>query len=161
MQTWPRSMEQLPPMTDYNIRNGRTYRYFKGEPLYPFGYGLSYTFFAYSGFKIPITAISANKDLICSIDIQNTGKIAGDEVVQLYTRHVHSTVERPEKELTAFQRVSLQPKEKKTVWLKVKVSDLQYWDENLHRFVLEKDTIKPMVGSFSADIKFQETVEVK
>jgi len=72
VQTWPRSMEQLPPMMDYNIRNGRTYMYFKGEPLYPFGYGLSYTFFAYSDVKIHGRVISANKELICSVDIANT-----------------------------------------------------------------------------------------
>jgi len=160
VQTWPRSMEQLPPMMDYNIRNGRTYMYFKGEPLYPFGYGLSYTSFTWSGFKTSGRVLSAGKELICSIDIANTGKILGDEVVQLYIRHVHSTVERPKKELKAFQRVTLLPGQKKTILLKIKAADLQYWDENTHRFVLENDKINLMAGSSSADIKFQETVDI-
>ena len=160
VQTWPRSMEQLPPMMDYNIRNGRTYMYFKGEPLYPFGYGLSYTSFSYSNFKVNSKIIKAGKELVCSIDVANTGKIQGDEVVQLYIQHVHSIVERPRKELKAFQRITLRPNEKKTVLLKIKAADLKYWDENLHRFVLENDKIKIMAGSSSADIKFQEMIDV-
>lgn len=160
VQTWPRSIEQLPPMMDYNIRNGRTYMYFKGEPLYPFGYGLSYTSFNYSNFKINSKFLSANKALLCSIDIANTGKMTGDEVVQLYIQHLHSIVERPKKELKAFQRITLKPGEKKTVFLKIKAADVKYWDENLHRFVLENDKIKLMVGSSSADIKFQQVVDV-
>jgi beta-glucosidase len=160
VQTWPRSMEQLPPMMDYNIRNGRTYMYFKGEPLYPFGYGLSYTSFTWSNFKTTGKIINTGRELLCSIDITNTGKIQGDEVVQLYIRHLYSTVERPQKELKAFQRLTLQPGEKKTIFLKIKAADLRYWDENLHHLVLEKDKIEIMLGSSSAGIKFREIVDV-
>ena len=158
VQTWPRSMEQLPPMMDYNIRNGRTYMYFEGAPLYPFGYGLSYTTFGYSNFKTSADATRDNKDIIVSIDVANTGKISGDEVVQLYVAHLNSVVSRPKKELKAFQRITLKPGEKKTVQLKIKADDLRYWDENLHKWVLENDTIKLMVGSSSADIKFQKVL---
>ena len=160
VQTWPRSMEQLPPMMDYNIRNGRTYMYFKGKPLYPFGYGLSYTTFAYSNFKLNSKTIKSNGEVTVSVDITNTDKRVGDEVAQLYIQHLHSVVDRPHKELKAFKRITLKQGEKKTIELKFKVNDLKYWDENLHRFVLEEDKIKLMVGSSSADIKFQDVVDV-
>lgn len=160
VQTWPRSMDQLPPMMDYNIRNGRTYMYFKGEPLYPFGYGLSYTTFAYSNFKLNSKTIKSNGEVTVSVDITNTDKRVGDEVAQLYIQHLHSVVDRPHKELKAFKRITLKQGEKKTIELKFKVNDLKYWDENLHRFVLEEDKIKLMVGSSSADIKFQDVMDV-
>ena len=160
VQTWPRSMEQLPPMMDYNIRNGRTYMYFKGEPLYPFGYGLSYTNFAYTNFKVNATTIKRGGAMMVSVDVTNTGKTVGDEVVQLYIQHLFSTVERPGKELKAFKRITLKAGEKQTVQLKCNAADLQYWDENLHKWVLEVDKIKLMIGSSSADVKFQEVMSV-
>ena len=159
-QTWPRSMEQLPPMMDYNIRNGRTYMYFKGDPLYPFGYGLSYTTFKYSNFKLNSKTIKPNGEIIITFDITNTGKRTGDDVAQLYIQHLHSIVVRPKKELKAFQRITLQPGEKKTVQLKFKAGDLQYWDENLHRYVLENDEVKLMLGTSSDNIKFQVIAKV-
>jgi beta-glucosidase len=161
VQTWPRSMEQLPPMMDYNIRDGRTYMYFKGEPLFPFGYGLSYTSFTYSNFKTNTTIIKAGTEATISVDITNAGKRTGDEVVQLYLRHLNSTVSRPQKELKAFQRVTIKPGEKKTVQLKLKANDLRYWDKDRHRFVLEKDKVELMIGSSSADIKFFKTITVE
>src|SRR5439155_24510146 len=69
VQTWPRSMEQLPPMMDYNIRDGRTYMYFKGDPLFPFGYGLSYTSFAYSGFKVNTMMIKPGSETTITVEI--------------------------------------------------------------------------------------------
>ncbi len=160
VQTWPLSMEQLPPIMDYNIRNGRTYMYFKGEALYPFGYGLSYTTFTYSNFKTNSAIIKSGTQITVSVDVTNTGKRTGDEVVQLYIRHLNSTVMRPQKELKAFQRITLKPGEKKTVQLKLKANDLKYWDENEKRFILEKDELKIMIGSSSADIKFSKKINV-
>ncbi len=159
-QTWPRSMEQLTPMMDYNIRNGHTYMYFKGEPLYPFGYGLSYTTWSYSNFKVNTKMLLPTGEIIVTADITNTGKRTGDEVPQLYIEHLRSVVDRPKKELKAFQRITLKPGEKKTVQLKVKAADLRYWDEGMHRYVLEADQIKLLLGSSSADVKFQEVVQV-
>src|SRR5271167_3993746 len=86
VQTWPKSLAQLPPMMDYNIRHGRTYLYFKGEPLYPFGYGLSYTTFAYSNLQTSLPALDHSGSVMVSVDVQNTGARAGDEVVQLYVK---------------------------------------------------------------------------
>jgi beta-glucosidase len=160
VQTWPRSMEQLPQMMDYNIRNGRTYMYFKGQPLYSFGYGLSYTSFTYSDFKLNSKTIKANGTITVSVNISNTGPRTGDEVVQLYIQHLHSVVDRPHIELKAFDRVTLKPGEKKVIELKFKAADLKYWDEHLHKYVLETDKIKLMLGSSSADIKFTDIADV-
>ncbi|MDP4259151.1 MAG: glycoside hydrolase family 3 C-terminal domain-containing protein [Bacteroidota bacterium] len=160
VQTWPRSMEQLPPMMDYNIRDGRTYMYFKGQPLFPFGYGLSYTSFTWSGFHTTGKLLTPGAQMGVSLDIANTGDRTGDEVVQLYVQHLHSTVERPKKELKAFQRITLKPGEKRTIRLVLHAADLAYWDENLHRWALEPDQLKLMLGSSSADIRFQDIVRV-
>ena len=154
VQTWPLSMEQLPPMMDYNIRNGRTYMYFKGEPLYPFGYGLSYTSFSFSNLILSSNVIKGGSVINVNVDVANTGKRVGDEVVQLYIRHLNSTVIRPKKELKAFQRITLKPGERKTVTLMLKANDLKYWDENRKRFVFEKDKVELMIGNSSSDINF-------
>jgi beta-glucosidase len=158
VQTWPLSMEQLPPMMDYNIRNGRTYMYFKGEPLFPFGYGLSYTNFSFSNFKASNVVIKDGSQLQVNVDVTNTGKRDGDEVVQLYIRHLNSTVDRPQKELKAFKRMTLKPGEKKTVTLQLKADDLRYWDVNKKKFVFEEDKIELMIGTSSADIKFMKII---
>jgi beta-glucosidase len=150
-QTWPKSLDQLPPMMDYNIRDGRTYMYFKGEPLYPFGYGLSYTTFRYSNLKYGNSMVS--------VDVTNTGKRAGDEVVQLYIQHLTSKVERPNKELKGFQRVTLQPSQKKTVRIPFKTSSLAWWNKD--HWEVEPETIRLVVGGSSADVRLQKTVAVK
>jgi len=106
--TFYKSEAQLPPFDDYSMK-GRTYRYFEGEPLYPFGYGLSYTTFAYSNLRVP-DEVRANTAIEVSVDVENTGRRAGDEVVQLYMKHPGVV-----RELAGFKRVTLQPGEKRTV----------------------------------------------
>jgi beta-glucosidase len=160
VQTWPRSLNQLPPMMDYDIRKGRTYMYFKGEPLYPFGYGLSYTTFKYSNLRLSSESIAVNGQITVSVDVQNTGSRAGDEVVQMYVKHLDSKVQRPVKELKGFKRITLQPDETKTVQIPLKADLLAYWNADMHKFVVENDKIKIMLGSFSADIKLEKTVDV-
>jgi beta-glucosidase len=115
VQTWPKSLDQLPPMMDYNIRDGRTYMYFKGQPLYPFGYGLSYTQFKYSHLKTSAPALAGNGSITVTVDVKNTGRVAGDEVVQLYVRQADSVLEPRLEALRGFQRITLQPGETKTV----------------------------------------------
>jgi len=160
VQTWPDSLSQLPPMMDYNIRHGRTYMYFKGKPLYSFGYGLSYTTFQFANFKTSASKLNSDGEITVSVDVTNTGSRAGDEVVQLYVQHIGSKVARPDKELKGFQRITLKPNEKKTVTMKLKAENLAYWETSLKKFVVEKDKIQLLVGSSSADIKAQQTVIV-
>ena len=161
VQTWPDSLTQLPPMMDYNIRDGRTYMYFKGKPLYPFGFGLSYTTFQYSDFKTSSDKLDKNGELTVSVQIKNTGSRAGDEVVQLYVKHLKSKVERPLEELKGFKRITLNPDETQTVDIKLPASALAYWDVAKKGFVVEKEPVQLMVGSSSADIKEQKEIEVK
>ena len=160
VQTWPKSLDQVPPMMDYNIRHGRTYMYFKGEPLYPFGYGLSYTTFKYSNLKLSAARLGKTGSLTASVDVKNTGSRKGDEVVQLYVSHLSSKVERAKEELKGFKRITLQPNETKTVTLPVKAEDLAYWDEKQNKWVVEADQVKFMVGASSAGTKLERTIGV-
>jgi len=160
VETWPKSLDQLPPMMDYNIRDGRTYMYFKGKPLYPFGYGLSYTAFEYSNLKTSSPALNRAGTVAVSVDVKNTGARAGDEVVQLYVKHLNSAVPRPIQELKGFKRVTLQPGEQKTVEIPLPAESLAYWNTVKHAFVIEPGKIRIMVGSSSADIRLQKTVDV-
>jgi beta-glucosidase len=160
VQTWPKSLDQVPTMMDYNIRNGRTYMYFKGEPLYPFGYGLSYTTFQYANLKLSTARLPKTGNLTVSVDVKNTGNRKGDEVVQLYVAHLNCKVERAKQELKGFQRIAIQPNETKTVTLTVKAEDLAYWDEEQNTWVVEEDRVKLMVGPSSARAMLEKTIEV-
>jgi beta-glucosidase len=159
-QTWPKSLDQIPTMMDYDIRHGRTYMYFKGEPLYPFGFGLSYTTFAYSNLKTSAPALSAKGSIDISVDVKNTGTRDGDEVVQLYVKHVGSTVDRPGKELRAFSRVQIPAGATKTVTLALPASRLAYWNTTTKSWTIENDKVELMVGSSSADTKLDRTIDV-
>jgi beta-glucosidase len=159
--TWPKSLDQLPPMMDYNIRDGRTYMYFKGEPLYPFGFGLSYTTFKYSNLKTSSPQLAKDGTVTVSVDVTNTGTVAGDAVAQLYVKHLESKVERPHEELEGFQRVNVQPNETKTVTIPLKASQLAYWDEKESKMVVEAEPVSLMVGDSSADIRLDATVKVQ
>ena len=161
VQTWPKSLEQLPPMMDYDIRNGRTYMYFKGEPLYPFGYGLSYTTFAYSNLRTSSDSIPSTGALTVSFTLRNTGKRAGEEVVQMYVKHLQSAVARPEKELKAFKRIALKPGQTQDVTLTLKADQLAYWNVDKHNFVVEPGKIQILIGASSADVKLTRTIRVK
>ncbi|HTW57324.1 MAG TPA: glycoside hydrolase family 3 C-terminal domain-containing protein [Terriglobales bacterium] len=158
--TWPMSLDQLPPMMDYDLRHGRTYMYFRGKPLYPFGYGLSYTTFAYSNLRISSGQLKRNGEITVSFDVQNTGSRAGDEVVQMYVSHVNSKVDRPIEELKGFKRVALGAGERKTVSLPLKASALSYWNTARGTFEVEPDQVNVKVGSSSADIKLQQVLSV-
>ena len=160
VQTWPSSSEQLPPMLDYDIRRGRTYMYFKGEPLYPFGYGLSYTTFAYSNLRTSSETIPAGGSVGVTFDLRNTGRRAGEEVLQLYVTHLASKVERPLKELKGFARVALRPGETKRITLNLAAEQLAYWDVKSKKFVVEPGTVRLMVGGSSADVRLSGKLSV-
>jgi beta-glucosidase len=146
-QTWVKSITDLPPMMDYDIRHGRTYQYFKGKPLYPFGFGLSYTSFSYSDIETSKTSLVDS--MIVSVDVKNTGKLDGDEVVQLYVSYPESKVERPIKQLKGFKRVFIHAGETLKVNIPLKAEDLAYWNVEKHAFTVEKGKVKLMVGSSS------------
>jgi beta-glucosidase len=159
-QTWVRDEADLPPMMDYNIRDGRTYMYAKQKPLYAFGFGLSYTSFAYSRLRISTTTLGTDAAATVSVEVKNTGARAGDEVVQMYVSHEGSSVARPVEELEGFARVSLRPGEVKTVTLPLAAKQLAYWDETTKAFVLEKDRVVVKVGGSSDDLPLKAEVQV-
>lgn len=156
VQTWPKSLEQVLDMLDYNIRNGRTYMYFKGEPLYPFGYGLSYTKFEYSNLKVNSEEINAEDTLTVTVDVENIGKLDGEEVVQMYVEYVNSSVERPQKELKAFKRVMIETGKKASVELSLTAKDTAYWSIDKHDWVVEEVELIIKVGSSSAEEDLKE-----
>jgi beta-glucosidase len=158
--TWPQSLDQLPPMMDYDIRHGRTYMYFKGKPLYPFGYGLSYTSFEYSKLKTSAEQMPSKGEIEISFNVRNTGNRAGDEVVQLYVKHVGSQVERPIEELKGFKRIGLKPNETQSVRLTLPASALAYWDVSKGSFQVEPDQVNMLIGSSSADIRLQKVIRI-
>ena len=159
--TWVKSLDDLPPMMDYDIRQGRTYMYFKGQPLYPFGFGLSYTTFEYSNLRTSSDSVTAAGEVGVSVDVKNTGTRAGDEVVQLYVKRLNSAVVRPIKELRGFERITLRPNETRTVRLPLKGTDLTYWDADKRSFVVEPGRVSIMLGASSADARLEKTIEVK
>jgi beta-glucosidase len=161
VETWPKSLDQLPPMMDYNIRDGRTYMYFKGEPLYPFGYGLSYTTFKYSNLRASSPQLAKDGTLTISVDVTNTGSRAGDDVVQMYVKHLGSKVEFPGEALKGFHRVTLEAGETKTVQIPLKASTLAWWDQKLPGFRVEREPIRVMIGNSSSDIQLTTEVHVQ
>jgi beta-glucosidase len=159
--TWPKSVDQLPAMMDYNIRDGRTYMYFKGEPLYAFGFGLSYTTFQLSNLKTSSARVAKDGTVKISVDVTNTGSRAGDEVVQLYVKHPGSKIERPRQQLAGFERVTVAPKETKTVEIALPASRLAYWDVKLQGFRVESGPVSLMIGDSSDKIALSATVHVE
>jgi beta-glucosidase len=161
VRTWPKSADQLPTSMDYDIRDGYTYMYFKGEPLFPFGYGLSYTTFKYSNLRTSSQELAKDGTVTVSVDLTNTGGREGDAVVQMYVKHLASKVERPQVELEGFKRVTIAPNETKTVEIPLKASSLAWWDEKLPGFRVETEPVDLMVGNSSSDIEASTTVKVQ
>ncbi len=142
--TFYKSVNQLPPFTDYSM-DGRTYRYFKGEPLYPFGYGLSYTTFTYSNLRLEKKAVPGGQPVKVSVDVLNTGEREGDEVVQLYLTDTAATAPVPLRALVGFDRVSLRPREKRTVTFTIAPRQMSLIDANGKR-VIEPGDFAIMIG---------------
>jgi beta-glucosidase len=147
--TYYRSIADLPPFEDYRME-GRTYRYFQGEPLFPFGHGLSYTTFQFDNLHIDQTEVEAGCQVKISADISNSGDRAGDEVVQLYTRQF-ADPSRPIKELKGFKRISLQPGESKKVTFTLHVNQLSVYDEE-RMFAVHPGKVDVMVGNSSENL---------
>jgi len=160
-QTWYRSDGDLPPdLNNYDvISSDQTYLYYKGDPLYPFGYGLSYTSFRYGNLRAT-PAVDATGTVQVSVDVTNTGARAGDEVVQLYTHQRTSRDKEPLKQLHGFQRVTLAPGQTRTVRFTLPAADLAHWDVTRGKWVVESSDYDVLVGSSSADIRQQATLHV-
>jgi beta-glucosidase len=161
--TWYRSLDQLPPFHDYDIRKGRTYMYFTGDPLYPFGHGLSYTTFEFSGLKISADTLGPEQAVTVTATVKNTGKRAGSEVAQLYVTAPQGKVQKPIKQLVGFQRMDLKPGQSKRVVFTLPYSEqaFWYWDENRRKFALDPGTAKILLGNSSANISLTGEVTLQ
>jgi beta-glucosidase len=159
-QTWPTGDAQLLPIMDYDLTHGRTYLYSKEKPLYAFGYGLSYTTFAYEGLKLGASTVAADGSVQVSVKVKNTGTRAGDEVVEMYVQHLGSMVERPRMELKGFKRVRIEPGAEQEVTLDLKPRDLAYWDAVRHAWRVEKEQVRVMAGGSSDNLPVQATLQI-
>ena len=154
------SEAQVPSQDEYDISKGYTYMYVKGAPLYPFGFGLSYSQFKYSGLHVTPEAISGDQNISVTVNVKNTGRRAGDDVVQLYTREIHPSVTRPVRELRGFQRVSLAAGESKTVTFTVPADKLAFYDVTKHAFVVEPGKYEIQIGASATDIRATANLQV-
>jgi beta-glucosidase len=150
--TFYRSMNDLPPFKDYAMK-GRTYRFFEGRPLYPFGFGLSFTKFEYSNLAVP-EIVTADRDVTVAVDVQNVGVRAGEEVVQLYLTDVDASVPVPLKALQGFERVFLNPGEKKTVRFSLRPEQFSLIGRDLKRAV-EQGVFEVSAGGMQPGFKGQ------
>ena len=157
--TFYKSVNDIPAFDDYKM-DGRTYRFFAGTPLYPFGHGLSYTTFSYSNMRTGKATASGRDTVMVSVDVTNTGRVAGDEVVQMYAQHLGSAVKRPIKDLRGYARVHLAAGERRTVSMPLAVSSLAYWNETKHGWQLENESVKLLIGASSADIRANATIVI-
>jgi beta-glucosidase len=160
-QTWYRSEEDLPGILEYDIiKAGRTYQYFAGTPLYPFGHGLSYTTFGYHDLRLSSRVVAAHRGITVSVRVSNTGRRAGAEVVQLYTRQHTSRDTQPLRRLRGFARVHLEPGESTTVELPLRAADLAHWDVTSGGWVVESSLHDVLVGASVTDIRQRTTLRV-
>ncbi len=142
--TWYQSVDQLPPFEDYDMKN-RTYRYFGGDPLYPFGYGLSYTVFEYSALQVP-EKVRAGQPVEVKVEVTNTGERAGDEVVQLYLKDEKASTPRPQHQLEGFERIFLRPGQSKEVTFQLSPRQFSMIGKDENRLI-EKGWFTVSVGS--------------
>ncbi len=157
--TWYQSEKDLPPMEDYDIiRGNRTYQYFDGKPLYPFGHGLTYSTFRYKSLSVVRDDL---RSLRVCFTVENTGKVVSDEVVQVYVRQLSSRVKRPHRQLKAFERLKeMKPGEKRSVSFSIPMTELRYFDMVTETMILEKGEYEIQVGSSSENIRLRHTLTV-
>ncbi len=152
--TFYRATADLPAFTNYSMAN-RTYRYFSGKPLYAFGHGLSYTKFDFKGGKLESKKIATDGTAKVTFTLKNSGKFDGDEVAQVYFRHVNSAVPQPKLALCGFTRVHLKRGESTKVTVEVSTARLRYWDTEKKQYVVESGEYEFLVGAASDDIRLK------
>jgi beta-glucosidase len=140
------------------------YRYFNKEgikPLFPFGFGLSFTSFKYENIQLDKTEFSGDETLTVSLDLENIGEREGAEIVQLYIQEIEPKIKRPEKELRGFERVFLNPKQKNKIQFEITKDALSYYDENLKSWTVDAGKYKVLIGSSSRDIRLESNFNYK
>jgi len=152
--TFYNGLEDVPAINDYDITKGRTYQYFKGKALYPFGYGLSYTHFTYD--KLLLSNLDTK--IKVGFNVKNDGKKDGDEVAQVYVKMPDVNIPMPIKQLKGFKRVKIRQGESSKIELEIDKAQLRYWDEGQAKFVTPRGTYTIMVGASSEDIRLKSTI---
>jgi beta-glucosidase len=172
-ETFPQKLEDTPAFLNFPAEQGEVvygerifvgYRYYdkkKIEPLFPFGFGLSYTTFEYSDLKVSSKNIKDTDGLVVSMKIKNTGLFDGKEVVQLYVRDLECALIRPEKELKKFAKIDLKAGEEKEISFELNARDFSYFDGKREKWIAESGTFEILPGSSSRDIRLSETIELK
>jgi beta-glucosidase len=158
--TFYKSVKDLPSFTNYSM-TGRTYRFFRGKPLYPFGFGLSYTTFQYSDMKENRTTLNPFDTLIVTVNVQNTGKYDGDDVVELYVKNLNPKDLRLIKSLKGFSKVSIKKGRMKTVHISLPINSIKSFDENKQNYVVEPGKYELQIGSSSSNIKLRKIITIE
>jgi beta-glucosidase len=158
--TFYRATADMPAFTDYSMAN-RTYRFFSGKPLYAFGHGLSYTSFDFESGKLDSQSVAADGTAKMTFTVKNTGKSDGDEVAQVYYRHVNSKVPQPKLSLCGFSRVSLKSGKSTEIAMEIPAERLRYWDAEKKQYVVEAGDYEFLVGAASDDIRLKLPVTIR
>ena len=158
--TFYKSVNDLPAFEDYSM-NGRTYKYFKGVPLYAFGYGLSYTSFKYENAELKSTLLTESDTVVLSVKLSNTGTYEGDEVIQVYVKQPLDYKDQPIKSLVAFERVHFLKGETKEVVISIPLQRFRHFDKGFNNYSVAKGKYELGVGAASDDIRLKTYVEIK
>ncbi|HSI84421.1 MAG: glycoside hydrolase family 3 C-terminal domain-containing protein [Candidatus Methylacidiphilales bacterium] len=154
------SEAQVPPQDEYDISKGFTYMYLKGEALFPFGHGLSYTTFVYSDLHLSHTTAQDGDSITATLKVSNTGTRDGDEVVQIYVQEPAGNVVKPQKRLVGFKRISIKAGTQETVSIPVEVARMRYWNESTHAFVAEPGKYELKAGSSSSNLPLSASFSI-
>ena len=156
--TFYKSVEDLPPLGDYDISKGRAYWFYEGQVLYPFGFGLSYTSFEFSNLRISNLSPSNNEIIEVNFDLTNVGNVGGYEVTQLYIRDLESSHVQPFKRLKKFYKCFIDVGEIKKITFELNAKDFKYWNPDLENWYLQPGQFEIQIGSSSADIHLSQTI---